>query len=500
MRRKYDMRNKKSFLIIIILAILVVGVFSLFIYRYNKASKIEYILQEGVVIQDTEKNYIKLDAEGKLKIRWSGNYYLIYQDKTINLGKRVITYNELTGEMKLYGDYYEIQEDGKIIKNSNETVLSNTTNTKFYKMADREYLLVDREIKSSDNNTQASGYLLVELDKLGNAKLSNNKINLKTITPTTLVTSKYRFDINNEILNFGNYDIDLKKIIGSSNQYKPEETNGGNGGSGGGGGGGGSGNGSGTGNGTGDGTGTGGNGTGTLGNGNGGNGGVINNRPGGEDTDIDDIKDKTKMTSVVRVSEGMTQIDIDYVVYDPYNEYKSIYAEIMKAGKEEVVYLSKTDTHMVIDNLVPDTDYIVNFVYTTLDSDSGELVRNTFDRLDLRTKKPSYSVEIYKISSVNNTLTYKVNLQSGYAISSVKVNLSFDYYKTMAETGEVIKARASIDNDLSISSLGKYVMGTFDISGYDIDKNTQLKLTVVSVSNGGSSIDIGSSCSFKFGR
>ena len=105
------MRNKKSFLIIIILAILVVGVFSLFIYRYNKASKIEYILQEGVVIQDTEKNYIKLDAEGKLKIRWSGNYYLIYQDKTINLGKRVITYNELTGEMKLYGDYYEIQED-----------------------------------------------------------------------------------------------------------------------------------------------------------------------------------------------------------------------------------------------------------------------------------------------------------------------------------------------------------------------------------------------------
>ena len=50
MRRKYDMRNKKSFLIIIILAILVVGVFSLFIYRYNKASKIEYILQEGVEI------------------------------------------------------------------------------------------------------------------------------------------------------------------------------------------------------------------------------------------------------------------------------------------------------------------------------------------------------------------------------------------------------------------------------------------------------------------
>lgn len=494
------MRNKKSFLIIIILAILVVGVFSLFIYRYNKASKIEYILQEGVVIQDTDKNYMKLEVEGKLKIRWNGNYYLVYQDKNVSLGKRVITYNELTGEMKLYGDYYEIQEDGKIVKYQDETILSNTTNTKFYKMADREYLLVDREIKSSDNNTQASGYLLVELDKLGNAKLSNNKINLKTITPTVLVTSKYRFDINNEILNFGNYDIDLKKIIGSSNQYNADDANGGNGGSGGGGGGGGSGSGSGTGdgNGNGDGTGTG-SGTGTGGTGAGGDSEVINNRPGSGDTDIDDIKDKTKMTSVVRVAEGMTQIDIDYVIYDPYNEYKSVYAEIMKAGKEEVVYLSKNDTHMVIDNLVPDTEYTVNFVYTTLDSD-GELVRNTFDRLDLKTKKPSYSIEIYKISSVENKLTYKINLDSGYAISSVRVNLSFDYYKTILETGEVIKTRASIDNDVSISNIGKYVMGTFDISGYDIDKNTQLKLTVVSVSNGGSSIDIGSSYSFKFGR
>ena len=30
-------------------------------------------------------------------------------------------------------------------------------------------------------------------------------------------------NINNEILNFGKYDINLKKIIGSTNQYKPDE-------------------------------------------------------------------------------------------------------------------------------------------------------------------------------------------------------------------------------------------------------------------------------------
>ena len=470
MRRKYDIRNKKSFLIIVVLAITIISIFSLFIYRYKQASKIEYKVDGGSVLQDTDKNFIRIDDDATLKIRWNNNYYLIYQDKKISLGKRVIVYNELKGSLTMYGDFYEIQEDGKIIKNSNETKLSNTTNTKFYKLADREYLLVDREIKSSDDNTKALGYLLVELDKLGNAKLSNNKINLKTITPTILVTAKYRFDINNEILNFGKYDIDLKKIIGSSNQYKSEEETGGNG-SGGTGGGSGSGGGSGTGTGTGTGTG---NGTGGTGGGSGtGSGtGVNNTRPGGEDVEPDTVKDKTKMTSVVRVYEGLTQVDVDYVVYDPYNEYKDVYAEIIKNGKAEVIHLSKTDTHLVIDGLVPDNDYMVSFVYTTVDSDSGELVRHTFEKLDLRTKKPTYKID------------------------KALINLSFEYTDINIETGESSRKMASINQELTIGNGGKYVIGTIDISGYNIDNDTRFKLTVVSVSNGNNTILIGSSSSF----
>lgn len=506
MRRKYDLRNKKSFLIILLVAILVICIFFLFIYKYTKISKIFYTIEAGSVIQDTAKNYIKIDDDGILRPRWNGDYYLTYQDQKIDLDNKVIVYNEITGGMKLYGVFYEILEDGKIVKYQDETVLANTTDTKFYKLADREYLLVDREIVSSDKFTNTVNYLLVELDKLGNAKLSNNKINLKTITPMILVTSKYRFDINNEILNFGSYDIDLKKIIGSTNQYKPEEVdkdvesdgttgeNGGNAGNGTGTGGAGGETGDGTGFGGGTGTGTG-NGTG-IGNGN----GVINNSPDGEETDIGEIKDKTKMTSVVRVSEGLTQIDVDYVVYDPYNEYKSVYAEVMKAGKLEVVYLSKTDTHIVFDNLVPDTEYSINFVYTTTDGETGEIVRNTFEKLELRTKKPEYSIEIYKISSVSNTITYKVYMQSGYSIDNVLVNVSFEYIDIDSETGESVKKQASIDNTIAVSGSNKYVMGTTSVSGYNIDKDTVIKLTVKSVSSGDKTIDINSSSSFRYGR
>lgn len=495
-RRKYDVKNKRSFIIILVLSIIIVCIFSLFIYKYSKASKIEYVIESGSVLQDVEKNYISIDDDAVLKIRWNDSYYLEYNDEKINLGKKVIAYNTITGGMKLYGTFYEIDNDGKVIENKNETILPNTTDCKFYKLADREYLLVDTKIASDDNLIQATSYLLVELDKGGNAKLSNNSINLKTISPTTLVTSEYTFDIANEILNFGDYDIDLKKIIGSTNQYVPEEdgTDGENGGT--------DNNGNTTENnnvgnntiGAGIGTGTG-----------GGLGDVINNNDVGNIPDMDDILDKIKMTSIIRIVEGLTTIDVDYVIYDPYNEYKSVYIEVISAGKVDVVYLSKTETHITLDNLSANTEYKLNFIYTTAKVDEEtlveELVPHTFEQYDLKTKMPEYSVSVYKISRVYNTLTYRVNLQSGFSISKVNVNLSFDYDDVNLETGEIIRKKASLDGSVDISDISSgYVLGQFDISGYNINVDTLLRLTVKSVVNGGYELPINSSYTFRFGR
>ena len=492
-RRKYDIKNKRSLIIIVILSVLVVAIFSLFIYRYSKASKIEYVIESGSVLQDIDRNYLTIDDDAKLKIRWNGNYYLIYNDEKITLGKKVIVYNTITGGMKLYGTFYEISNDGKVTENKNETVLANTTDSKFYKIDDREYLLVSSKIYSEDYSIEASNYLLVELDKAGNAKLSNNKINLKTISPTTLVTAEYSFDINNEILNFGEFDIDLKKIIGSTNQYteevtddgteeedEEEEDTTGSDGSGGGG----------SLAGTGDGTGV---------------GDVVNNNDIGNVTDIGELMDKVKMTSIIRVVEGLTTIDVDYVIYDPYNEYGSVYVEVVSSEKIDVVYLSKNDTHITLDNLLANTSYKLNFIYTILkeNSETGEkeYIPNTFEQFDLKTKLPEYSISVYKISTVSNTLTYKVNLQSGFSISLVNVNLSFDYSTVNPETGEETIMTANLDGSVDVTDTsGNSVLGTFDISRYNIDADTILRLTVKSVMNGEREIPINASYTFRFGR
>ena len=482
-RRKYDIKNKRSFIIIVILSIVIIGIFSLFIYKYSKTSSIEYTIDSGTILQDVLKNYITVDDDAKLKIRWNGNYYLEYNDEKISLGKKVIAYNTVTGGMKLYGTFYEILSDGKIIENKNETVLHNTTEAKFFKLDDREYLLVDSKIYSDDFSIETTNYLLVELDKGGNAKLSNNKINLKTISPTTLVTTKYTFDIANEILNFGEFNIDLKKIIGSTNQYVPESS------------------------GDGDNTdneedddnstenkpnnnvsnnvGTGVTGPGT--------GGVVNNTDTGKEEDMEEILDKVKMTSIVRVSEGLNQIDIDYVIYDPYNEYGSVYVEVKSMGKVDIVYLSKIDTHLTLYNLNANTEYTLKFIYTTMvsDADTGvkDYVPYMFEELKLKTKMPEYSISVHKISTVYKTLTYKVDLQDNFPISKVNVTMSLSSNKSLVFEDTV---------DVVNNKIG-YITGKFDITDQEIDEDTIIKLTVKSVETSNGVLPINSTSTVRFG-
>lgn len=492
MRRKWDIRNKKSFIYILIVVIIVSAVFSLFIYEYRQADKIEYKIENGAILQDINNNYLEISEDAILKKRWNDNYYLVYQDKKIDFGKKVIVYNTIKGNMKLYGTFYEIREDGKIIDNKKETIIENTTDTKFYKIEDRKYLLVDRIIVSDDRKIETSNYLLVELDKLGNAKLSNNKINLKTITETTLVTTKYKFDINNEILSYGVNEIDLKKIIGSSNEYvssndkdnlddgdaSSDIDNGS------------SSNNTTTTNGTGSGIGYGSSAGGT------GNG-VINSTEQGEKIDPDEIMSKIKMTSIVRVYEELNQLSFDYVIYDPYNEYKDVYAEIKKEGEIEVIHLSKMDTHLVINNLNSNTEYEVSFIYTS-SNELGEIVPTTFESMTLKTKKPEYSITIHKLSNVTNTLSYKVYLQDGYKINKVYTNISFRH-QVIDEDGNTIIKNASYDDSILIDSDYKYVMGSLDISGYDIVIGSMISLKIKGVSGSFGYLPLDSVYSFRYG-
>ena len=459
MRREYNLKNKINFVVIGVLSILIIIIFSLFIIKFVSIKKVEYSLNKGTVLFDADYNKLNIDKSVIMKLKWNGNYYISSEDNDTILGRRVVAYNELTKNLDLYGKYYEILSNGEVNIDKDITNINTQSESKFYKLEDRKYLLVDRSIKSSDGALDTSNYLIVELDKQGNALLLNNEVHYKTLSEAIINTSSYSFDVANEILSFGEDKIDLKQIIGSSNQYKPSDsTSDGTDGNGGTGGNGGSGNGS-------------GNGSGIGGNGTGGNGGtatgdngVINNGENGDDVVI-----KKKKTSVLSVVPSIDSISVDYFVYDPNDEYKSVYVIVSDGVNSNTVYLSKSNTNIILNGLKMGTKYNLKFMFSYLDSE-GKMLSDSFSEIDVSTVYPSYQVSLVKVSKVSNELSYRISLDSRYTIDKANVSLIID---------DVVVDSKSV----SVSENAKSVVDSFVLP--NIDKGSVVVIRLNSVSSNG---------------
>lgn len=402
--RKYDIKNKRNIGIIIGISVIIIIMFSLIIKLFLSHDHREYLVDTGSLVFDKDKTIVKLDKSGIIKKKWNNDYYLTYNDKRILLGAAAISYNEDTGKIVLYGKYYEIGAGDDIVVTDGETEIKSSALTKFYKLADRKYLVIDKEIKTTDGLLSTTDFLLVDLDKVGNATLTNHKVSLKSFGGTTIVTSNYTFDVQNEILTYGSNKIDLKKIIGSSNTYTKEElipdengggtsdnvTNIGDNTSG-------SGNSGGTG--SGDGNGSGGT--------NGGN--------GSSNTVIEEVKKATKRTSVISTNSTTNKITIDYVIYDPKKEYTSVYMEVNEEGtnKIDTIHLTASDTKYEINNLFPNTKYNLTFKYSYLDEENN-LKTDVFDNISVTTKKPKINLKVTNIS--NGNIKYLITTDNTYNI------------------------------------------------------------------------------------
>lgn len=390
--RKYDIKNKRNIGIIIGISVIIIIMFSLIIKLFLSHDHREYLVDTGSLIFDKDKTIVKLDKSGIIKKKWNNDYYLTYNDKSILLGAAAISYNEDTGKIVLYGKYYEIGAGDDIVVRDGETEIKSSALTKFYKLADRKYLVIDKEIKTTDGLLSTTDFLLVDLDKVGNATLTNHKVSLKSFGGTTIVTSNYTFDVQNEILTYGSNKIDLKKIIGSSNTYTkeeliPEENKGSS------------------------------------------SDNITNigtdkteNKPGdssGENkpgtTVVEEVKKATKRTSVISTNSTTNKITIDYVIYDPKKEYTSVYMEVNEEGtnKIDTIHLTASDTKYEINNLFPNTKYNLTFKYSYLDEENN-LKTDVFDNISVTTKKPKINLKVTNIS--NGNIKYLITTDNTYNI------------------------------------------------------------------------------------
>ena len=101
------MKNKRNIGIIIGISVITIIMFSLVIKFFLSGDRREYVVNDGALVFDKDKSIIKIDESSTIKKKWNNEYYLKFKDKNYELGDTAISYNEKTGEIILYGKYYE---------------------------------------------------------------------------------------------------------------------------------------------------------------------------------------------------------------------------------------------------------------------------------------------------------------------------------------------------------------------------------------------------------
>ena len=428
--------NKKRFAIFAIIIIIIIILLITCLRLALNHEVEEYRIESNVTLYDSEYEPLQPEEAGTIIKKWDGNYYLTLDNtnETYKLNPEVVSYNGNNSQVTLYGDVFKVLLDGQVEKYSKDTTIRNTSEDAFYKIADRQYLMISNSIKNESGSISTSKYLYIIIDKSGNTLLLNNEIYARTINPIVLSTSSYRFDIANEKLIVGNEEINLKDIIGSTNEYveKEEEKdmdwqnlipeyNGG----------------------------TSENGSDNSGNGQNADGSVINNQGGaqsgtnagtsgnagnGGDTIINNSNSSTNQTPLSKsvslrgAIATSSYIDIEYAVQDPQNRYQTVYAFVEAVGYENTIALDKNATSYRLTDLEPNTEYKITLGYKEITEDN-EVVDNIEDVLSVRTTKINASIDITRVGTGSKKVYFNLKLDQNYAFDYAKIALYVDGVK-----------------------------------------------------------------------
>ena len=303
--------------------------------------------------------------------------------------------------------------------------------------------MTGNSIKSDVKGIKTKDYLIIDIDKSGNALLLNHELNIKVLSTIKLETKTYTFDVANERIYVGDEIIDLKKINGSTNNYKEEEpeekdskddktTN---------------------------------NNDKTTNN----NDNTTNtnqNTNTSNSTKISNItKDKiniTKSLAMTSVTPYTSYIDVSYMINDPANEYTNVYLTLEKVGEESEktkIMISKNKTQYRIRDLTPNTEYKISLCYSEVNKKNADLIEEKIESsTTAKTKKISTRIVINKVS--NNKVYYTVYYDTSYAFDSAIVTLYSD--------GNIL-GRQNIETANATSSKGfSGSISASDSLGYEI--------------------------------
>ncbi len=404
MNNKKKKNNSKLFILFSFIVILIILIFLLALKKTLSYDNKVYKISKGSFMYDKDNNYILLNKTTDLKQKWDNNYYIKYGDNKneVNLGKDVVIYNKDDFKIFIYGENYQVKMNGDVIYSDRLLELTRNGEPAFLKLDDRKYLIVGSSITSDTKGIKTKDYLIIDIDKSGNALLLNHELNTKVISKLKLKTRLYTFDVANEKLLIGDKIIDLKKIKGSTNKYqeqiedkkeekKEKQDNKSN-----------------------------------------------QNSSSKSNSSINTTKINNKTTSeklnivksavLTSVVPHTSYIDVSYSIIDPKNEYTSVYLLLEKINddsQKKKITINKNQNQYRVRDLNPSSEYKVSLGYIHVNSKNVDIIDDDIaNTIITRTNKPNSKITINKISG--NKIYYTVNYDLSYAFDHSIISVYSD--------------------------------------------------------------------------
>ena len=477
MRRKL---GKKNTILFVLFSLLIIGIIIIFFFGVKMFMQIgnkEYSVQSGSIIYDKDNKLIKLSNNGKIYKGYSSSYMLkTKKDKEnikYNLGKDAVVFNSTDYKMYLYGSFYQVLLSGNVVKMNGRLEIIRDNGPFVYKLDDRKYLVVSKKLESEDNSIKTSNYLLIDIDKNGSVTLYNNELQERIIKPIILNCDNFKFDIANEKLVISSKIVNLKEVNGSTNYFVAKKDDDGN---------------------------------------------IIeptkkdlekdetpetdntndyyasyfnkitksfNNLTnsviqGSAKNDSDNTNknlDLTRWLSLSDVSVSVNSITVNYNVFDPNNEYNSVFIDFESSNLNGMkrIQLSKESNSYIINELIPDTEYKITIGYTLQENPKQEVYD---DIVKVKTNKPDYRINVTKVTQ--NKVYFNVKIDPSYVIENGNIAMYVDdeLYNVSKIDIKEASTKAGWDSSFDFErkqSMVELKLENLKYNGNDIDINVSYK-------------------------
>lgn len=105
-----------------------------------------YTVSAGSTVYDNAYNQVAMDEEGSISRGWDKQYSLTVGGEKKVLGRQTVVYEPSGSMIKIFGSGYRFYADGTVKLLDNFTQVDNLTETGFFKLSERKYLITGSRI------------------------------------------------------------------------------------------------------------------------------------------------------------------------------------------------------------------------------------------------------------------------------------------------------------------------------------------------------------------